>query len=38
VLREASIRSCGIVIAWIANPPPGDTNRSSVWKYVGQNR
>ena len=38
MLRVASIRSCGMVMAWIATRPPGITSRSSVWKYVGQNR
>ena len=33
VLRLASIRVCGIVIAWIATRPPGRTSRSSVAKY-----
>ena len=33
VLRLASIRSCGMVIAWIATRPPGRTSRSSVAKY-----
>ena len=27
-----------MVMAWIATRPPGATSRSSVWKYVGQNR
>ena len=38
VLRDASIRLLGIVMAWIATRPPGDTSRSRVWKYVGQKR
>ena len=37
MLRVASIRSCGIVIAWIATRPPGASTRSRVSKYVGQN-
>ena len=37
VLRVASIRACGMVMAWIATRPPGVTSRSSVRKYVGQN-
>ncbi len=32
VLREASIRLLGIVMAWIATRPPGDTSRSRAWK------
>ena len=35
VLRVASIRACGMVIAWIATRPPGRTSRSSVAKYRG---
>ena len=37
VRRVASIRSCGIVIAWMPTRPPGASSRSMVWKYVDQN-
>ena len=36
MLRVASIRSCGIVIAWSTARPPGASTRSIVAKYVGQ--
>ena len=36
VFRVASIRSCGIVIAWIPTRPPGASSRSMVRKYVDQ--
>ena len=32
VLRLASIRECGMVMAWIATRPPGVTSASSVRK------
>ncbi len=32
----ASIRSCGMVIAWRTARPPGSRTRSSVAKYAGQ--
>ena len=35
--RVASIRSCGIVIAWMATRPPGARTWSIVRKYVPQN-
>ena len=34
--RVASIRSWGIVIAWIPTRPPGASTRSMVEKYVDQ--
>ena len=34
--RVASIRSCGMVIAWMPTRPPGASSRSRVLKYVGQ--
>ena len=37
VRRVASIRSCGIRIAWMPTLPPGASSRSSVPKYSGQN-
>ena len=37
VFRVASIRSCGMVIAWMPTRPPGASRRSMVWKYVDQN-
>ena len=36
MLRVASIRSCGIVIAWMATVPPGASTGSMVSKYVSQ--
>ena len=36
VLRVASIRSCGMVIAWTPTRPPGASSRSIVEKYVDQ--
>lgn len=35
VLRLVSIRSWGMVIAWIATFPPGRTSRCSAAKYFG---
>ncbi len=37
VSREASIRSCGMVMAWSANRPPGASRWSRAPKYTGQN-
>ena len=34
--RVASIRSWGIVIAWMPTRPPGASTASIVWKYDGQ--
>ena len=36
MFRVAIIRSCGMVIAWIATRPPGARTRSMVSKYVAQ--
>ena len=36
VWRVASIRSWGIVIAWMPTLPPGASTRSIVEKYVDQ--